>query len=77
LIGLLSTLLREMQARGDLRPGVEPGRAAVALHSAFFTCFFAYLANDSVELDDVCEQLRESVRIIMHGLLAQQPGRSS
>jgi AcrR family transcriptional regulator len=77
LIGLLSALLGELQARGDLRRGVEPGRAAIALYSAFFTWFFAYLANDLVELDDLREELRESVRLIMHGLLAQHPEGSS
>ena len=77
LIGLLSALLGELQARGDLRRDVEPGRAAIVLYSAFFTWFFAYLANDTVELDDVREQLRESVQLIMHGLLAQHPGGSS
>jgi AcrR family transcriptional regulator len=77
LIGLLSALLCELQARGDLRPGVEPGRAAIALYSAFFTWFFAYLTNDSVDLDDVREQLRESVRLIMYGLLARNHGGPS
>lgn len=76
LIALLSALLGELQARGDLRSGVESGRAAITLYSAFFTWFFAYLANDTVELDDVREQLRESVRLIMHGLL-EHPGGSS
>jgi AcrR family transcriptional regulator len=70
LIGLLAALLGELQARGDLRHDVEPGRAAIVLYSAFFTWFFAYLANDTVELDDVREQLQESVQLIMHGLLA-------
>jgi AcrR family transcriptional regulator len=77
LIALLSALLGDLQARGDLRHGVEPGRAAIALYSAFFTWFFAYLANDTVELDDVREELCESVQLILHGLLAQHPGGSS
>lgn len=77
LIGLLTALLGELQARGDLRREVEPGRAAIVLYSAFFTWFFAYLANDTVELDDVREQLRESVQLIMHGLLGEHPGGSS
>lgn len=76
LIGLLTTLLRDLAARGALRPGVEPGQAAIALYSAFFTWFFAYLANDDVALDDVRDQLRRSVRLIMYGLLARQPGGS-
>jgi AcrR family transcriptional regulator len=77
LIGLLTELLGELQARGDLRHDVEPGRAAIVVYSAFFTWFFAYLANDTVELDDVREQLRESVQLIMHGLLSQHPGGSA
>ncbi len=77
LIGLLTTLLRDLKVRGDLRPSVEPGQAAIALYSAFFTWFFAYLANDTVELDDVRDQLRQSVRLIMLGLLASHRGGSS
>jgi len=77
LIGLLSALLVALQARGDLRDGVEPGRAAIALYSAFFTWFFAYLANDSVELDDLREELRETIQLIMHGLLAPHTGEST
>jgi len=77
MIGLLSTLLGEMQARGDLRRGVEPGRAAIALYSAFFSWFFTYLASDSVAFDDVRAQLRASVRLILHGVLAQPPGGPS
>jgi AcrR family transcriptional regulator len=77
LIGLLSALLGELEARGDLRDGVEPGHAAIALYSAFFTWFFAYLANDSVELDDLREQLSGSIQLIMHGLLAPDSGEPS
>jgi len=69
-IGLLTALMRELEARGDLRPGVEPGPAAIALYSAFFTGFFAYLADDGVELTDVRMRLRQTVGLILRGLLA-------
>jgi hypothetical protein len=79
LIGLLATLLRELAARGDLRPGVDPGRAAIALYGSFFMWFLAYVASDTLELADVRAELRQSIDLIMHGLLdherAQQGGR--
>lgn len=77
LIGLLSALLDALKTRGELRRGVEPGRAAIALYSAFFTWFFVYLTDDAVELDRVRDQLRESVALIMHGLLVNPKGGTS
>jgi len=69
-IALLATLLRALDARGDLRPGVDPGQAAIVLYSAFFTWFFAYLTDDGVELADVREPLRQSVQLVLRVLLA-------
>ena len=69
LIGLLATLLRELAARGDLRLGLDPGRAAIALYGSFFTWFLAYVASDTLELQDVHAELRQSIDLIMHGLL--------
>jgi AcrR family transcriptional regulator len=73
LIGLLTTLLRDLKARGDVRPDVDPGQAAIALYSTFFAWFFAYLANDAVEFDVVRRQLRQSVGVVMQGVI--DPGR--
>jgi AcrR family transcriptional regulator len=69
LIGLLATLLGELEARGDLRPGVDRGRAAIVLYGAFFTWFLAYIASDTLELADAHAELARSIDLIMHGLL--------
>ncbi len=69
LIGLLATLLRELAARGDLRLGLDLGRAAIVLYGSFFTWFLAYVASDTLELSDVHAELRQSIDLIMHGLL--------
>lgn len=75
LIGLLATLLGELEARGDLRPGVDPGRAAIVLYGAFFSWFLAYVTSDTLELAEVDAELARSIDLIMHGLLADPRAR--
>jgi len=69
LIGLLATLLGELETRGDLRPGVDQGRAAIVLYGAFFTWFLGYIASDTLDLADVHAELARSIDLIMHGLI--------
>ena len=69
LIGMLAALLGAFEARGQLRPGVEPGRAAIVLYGAFFTWFLGYVASDTLELADARAELARSIDLIMHGLL--------
>lgn len=75
LIGLLATLLGGFQARGALRPGVDPGRAAIVLYSAFFTWFLGYVSSDTLELADARAELARSIELILHGLLDPTPAR--
>ena len=74
VIGLLASLLRELATRGQLRPELDEGRAAIALYSAFITWFLAYVTDDAVALDDVRNELDASVALVMHGLLAPARG---
>jgi len=69
LIGMLAALLGAFEARGQLRPGVEPGRAAIVLYGAFFTWFLGYVSSDTLELADARAELARSIELIMHGLL--------
>ena len=73
VIALLAALLRELQARGDVRADLDADRAAVALYGVFFAWFMAYLASDALTLDTVRAELRTGVRLVMHGLLERAP----
>ncbi|MEE9606607.1 MAG: TetR/AcrR family transcriptional regulator [Myxococcota bacterium] len=76
LVGELSALLRELQARGDLRPELDAGRAAVALYGVFFSWFMAFVASDAVAIGAVRAELAQGIGLVMHGLLARAPSEA-
>lgn len=69
LIGQLSALLRELQARGELRRGLDTGRAAVALYGVFFSWFMAFVTSEAVSLETVRAEVRRGVGLAMNGIL--------
>jgi AcrR family transcriptional regulator len=73
LVGLLTTLLRDLQARGDLRPDADPGRAAVALYAGFFTWFMLYAVSEELSATRLRSEIGHGVELVMNGLLARAP----
>jgi AcrR family transcriptional regulator len=73
MIGQIDALLRELKARGDLRRGVDPGRAAVAVYGVFFSWFMAFVTNDATPLDVARDEMRRGVDLVMRGVLAGAP----
>jgi AcrR family transcriptional regulator len=69
LIGQLDALLQELRSRGDLDRKVEPGRGAVTLYGVYLSWFMAYLANDSIKVASLREQVRAGIAVVMHGLI--------
>lgn len=77
VVGQLAALLRELEARGELRHGVEPGRAAVAVYGVFFSWFMAFVTSDSVPLDVARAEVRRGVEIVLKGVLVDTPNPST
>lgn len=69
LVGQQSALLRELQARGDLRSDLDTGRAAIALYGVFFSWFMAFVTSEAVSLDATRAEIRLGARIVMKGIL--------
>jgi AcrR family transcriptional regulator len=65
----LDTLLQELQSRGTLDLNANPGRGAITLYSVYVSWFMAYLANDTISLETLREEVREGLRVVMHGLI--------
>jgi AcrR family transcriptional regulator len=74
LIGQVDALVRQLQARGDLRRGVDPGRAAIAVYGVFFGWFMAFVTSDAISLDVARDEMRRGVELVMRGVLAGAPG---
>jgi AcrR family transcriptional regulator len=73
LVGQLNRLLLELRDRGDLRDGIDTGRAAVALYGVFFTWLMAALTNVALPAEALREEIRTGVALVMNGLLEQTP----
>ena len=69
LMTQLNALLQELQGRGTLDPNANAGRGAITLYSVYVSWFMAYLANDTISLEILREQVREGLRVVMHGLI--------
>lgn len=76
LIGLVAALLRELQARGDLRRDLDAGRGAICLYGIFFSWYMAHLTSDAVSHDTFRAELRAGVALAMNGYLARAQGGS-
>ncbi len=70
LLAQIVTVIEELQTRGLLDPGVDPGRAAMAVSGVYVNWFLLYLASDDVPPDLVRREVRAGVDIVMKGLLA-------
>jgi hypothetical protein len=69
LMTQLNALLQELQGRGTLDLNANPGRGAITLYSVYVSWFMAYLANDTISLETLREQVREGLRVVMQGLI--------
>lgn len=69
LVALLTALLRDLEARGDLRRGVDVGRAAIAVYGVFLTWFMTWVMNDAIDLDAMRSELRRGIELVMTGFL--------
>jgi len=69
LLQQLDALLQELRSRGTVGPGIETGRGAITLYGVYVTWFMAYLANDTIPLETLRAEVREGIRVVMHGLL--------
>ena len=69
LMTQLDALLQELQSRGILDLNANPGRGAITLYSVYVSWFMAYLANDTISLEILREQVREGLRVVMQGLI--------
>lgn len=69
LVGQQSELLRELQARGDLRPDLDTGRAAIALYGVFFSWFMAFVTSDAISLEVARMEMGHGAQLVMKGLL--------
>jgi AcrR family transcriptional regulator len=77
LVAQLATLVRELAARGDLRDGLDPNRAAFAIYGVFLLWFLAFTTNEAVGLETARAEVRRGVSLVMHGLLAPGAGSAS
>lgn len=73
LMRQLDELLQELRSRGALDLDADTGRGAITLYGVYVSWFMAYLANDSIQLDTVRTQVRECIRVVVHGLLHPAP----
>jgi AcrR family transcriptional regulator len=69
LIGQLSSLLRALQGRGDLRPNVDPGRGAIAIYGVFFSWFMAFCASEAVTLATLRAEIATGIELVMGGFI--------
>ena len=76
LIGLVAALLRELRARGDLRPDLDEGRGAICLYAIFFTWWMAQLTNPAIDHETLRDELCAGVHLAMHGYLERAQGGS-
>lgn len=76
LIALVSALLRELRARGDLRQDLDPDRGAVCLYGIFFSLWIAHLTNEGISLEMLRAELRAGVSLVMTGYLERAHGGS-
>jgi AcrR family transcriptional regulator len=77
LVARLTRLLRELQARGDLAPGVDPGRGAIALYSVFITWFLVYVSADDLSLDALAREISSGIELVMRGLATRASGATT
>jgi AcrR family transcriptional regulator len=73
LIHQLNALLDELRSRGDLGADADSGRGAITLYSVYVSWFMAYLANDAIGLEELREQVRQGIEVVLHGLLHDSP----
>jgi len=73
LMQQLDALLQELRRRGSLDPAASTGHGAITLYGVYISWLMAYLANDAISLETLREQVREGIRIVMHGLLDRTP----
>lgn len=74
LVEPLARLLGELEARGDLAPGADPGRGAVTLYSVFITWFLVFITTEEFSVDAFRHEMRAGVGLVMNGLAARPPG---
>jgi len=70
LVAQIAALLGELQARGDVRAGVDTTRSAYAVYAVFLMWFLAFLTNETVSVEAVHAEVRHGVGLVMNGLLA-------
>lgn len=76
LIGLVSALLGDLRARGDLRRDLDTGRGAICLYGIFFSWYMAHLSSEAISHETFRVELRAGVALAMNGYLERAPGGS-
>jgi AcrR family transcriptional regulator len=72
LIAQLTELLRDLAARGRLRPGLDAGRGALTLYGVYASWMVVYAASD-VPAASFRDEVRRGVAIAVRGLAAPPP----
>jgi AcrR family transcriptional regulator len=65
---LVVSMIRALQARGDIRPDVDPLDAAHCLFSMKSKLFMNFVADDDMALEDHREEVRKGVRYFLAGI---------
>jgi AcrR family transcriptional regulator len=75
LIAQLTTMLDRLKARGAIDASVDTSRAAGLFYGICLTWVIAFATRDDLTIETVRDEISESVRITMHGILPRNPAK--
>jgi len=70
LVGQLAELLGDLQRRGELAAGLEPGHAALTLYAIYASWLFLYATVDALAPERFRGEVRAGITTALRGVLA-------
>jgi AcrR family transcriptional regulator len=73
LVAQLGALMGNLKARGEIDPGLDTTRVAMAFYSVAFSWSMAFLMSDEMTLESLREEIRQGVLVIGRGVFRSTP----